>query len=654
MSDPRPVNELVELGREAAARGSWREAYDVLVAVDPAELAPEDLELIGEATSWSGPSELCIETRERAFGAYLANGDQRSAARLALALFRDYFLTRAGSVAAGWFMHAERLLKEVAECPEHGYLALVRVLIGARQQGPAERPRGEISEAGLQLRRALEIAQKFGDRDLEVLVLHSQGSMLIGEGEVDEGWALIDQAAAAAATGDLRPTATGFVYCWTISACRDLLELRRAGEWTARFEQWCERTSLPGGWRGDCRVHRAQVLRVQGRWTEAEAEAEHACEDFLRFNMPSEVGQAAYELGELHLCRGDLAGAEAAFRRALEAGFEPQPGHSLLRLAEGKPSVGLGELDRALAEVRDDRKKRARLLPAYIELAVTAGDLDKGRVGAEELASLATLFGSDALIATAAWASGIVLLAETNAAASVAALREAVRGWHRLGAPYEAARARTALAEAYRAIGDDDAAVLELEAARSIFERLGAVAETRRITLLLRPVHANTAVTTLLFSDICGSTSLVEAIGDQAWLDLVEWHDRTLRGLFTDHAGKEVDHAGDGFFIVFPDPAAALACAVAIQRTLSEHRRNHGFAPPVRIGVHSAEAIPVSRGLRGKGVHTAARVGAIADANEIVASRETAEAGRVNFTNSRLVEFKGLAEPVEIVSIAWT
>ena len=208
MSDPRPVNELVELGREAAARGSWREAYDVLVAVDPAELAPEDLELIGEATSWSGPSELCIETRERAFGAYLANGDQRSAARLALALFRDYFLTRAGSVAAGWFMHAERLLKEVAECPEHGYLALVRVLIGARQQGPAERPRGEISEAGLQLRRALEIAQKFGDRDLEVLVLHSQGSMLIGEGEVDEGWALIDQAAAAAATGDLRPTAT--------------------------------------------------------------------------------------------------------------------------------------------------------------------------------------------------------------------------------------------------------------------------------------------------------------------------------------------------------------------------------------------------------------------------------------------------------------
>ena len=451
MSDPRPVNELVELGREAAARGSWREAYDVLVAVDPAELAPEDLELIGEATSWSGPSESCIEARERAFGAYLANGDRRSAARLALALFRDYFLTRAGSVAAGWFMHAERLLEEVPECPEHGYLASSAFSSARHSRGQLS-ARGEISEAGLQLRRALEIAQKFGDRDLEVLVLHSQGSMLIGEGEVDEGWALIDQAAAAAATGDLRPTATGFVYCWTISACRDLLELRRAGEWTARFDQWCERTSLPGGWRGDCRVHRAQVLRVQGRWTEAEAEAEHACEDFLRFNMPSEVGQAAYELGELHLCRGDLAGAEAAFRRALEAGFEPQPGLSLLRLAEGKPSVGLGELDRVLAEVRDDRKKRARLLPAYIELAVSAGDLDKARIGAEELASLAALFGSDALMATAAWASGIVLLAETDAAASVAGT---TRGRSRLAPTRCALRSRTSTDRSCRGVPGD-------------------------------------------------------------------------------------------------------------------------------------------------------------------------------------------------------
>ena len=159
---------------------------------------------------------------------------------------------------------------------------------------------------------------------------------------------------------------------------------------------------------------------------------------------------------------------------------------------------------------------------------------------------------------------------------------------------------------------------------------------------------------TFVFSDICGSTNLVEAIGDTAWLDLVEWHDRTLRTLFREHRGDEVDHAGDGFFVAFQDPAAALACAVAIQRALAEHRRNHGFAPPVRIGVHTADAIPAGGGFRGKGVHTAARVGAVAEANEILASRETAEAARVTFTNPRIVELKGISEPVEIVSVDWT
>ncbi|HUP24636.1 MAG TPA: adenylate/guanylate cyclase domain-containing protein [Thermoanaerobaculia bacterium] len=645
MSHPHSVSELVERGREAAARGSWREAYDLLVAVNPAELAPEDLELIGEATSWTGPTERCIAARERAYSAYVATGNRRGAARLALALVRDHQLAHAGSVAAGWSKRAERVLEQEPECPEHGHLA--------RRQWLAAYARGDLGEARRQLQRALELAQRFSDRDLEALTLHNQGSILISEGEVEECWALIDEAAAGAAAGDLRPTATGQVYCWTISACRDLMELRRAGEWTTRFEQWCERTALPGGWRGDCRVHRAEFLRLQGRWAEAEEEATSACNDFSDYNTVHGFGTAAYELGELHFRRGNLAAAEDAFRRALEAGVEPQPGLALLRLAEGKPSVGLSELQRALGEVPDDRIERARLLPAYVELAVAAGHVDRARGGAEELASLSALFGSDALTAMATWASGIVLLAEGAAATAVAPLREAVRHWHHLGAPYEAARARTALAEAYQATADDDAAMLELEAARSIFERLGAAAAVRRAAELMQPRRPDAAEATFLFSDICGSTSLTEALGDQAWHDLVEWHDRTLRALFARHRGEEVDHAGDGFFVAFADSAGALACAVEIQRALAEHRRNHGFAPPVRIGVHTAEAIAVRRAFRGKGVHAAARVGAVAEANEIAASRETAEAGRVTFTNPRLVELKGLSEPVEIVSVDW-
>ena len=644
-STEQPVDELIQRGRDAAARGSWREAYDFLAAADPAELAPEDLELIGEATSWTGPTERCIEARERAFSAYLENGDRRSAARLAQALVRDYHMTQAGSVAAGWSKRAERLLEEVPECPEHGHLA--------RRLGLAASARGDYEEAGRQLGRALEIAQRFGDRDLEVLARHNQGSMLIAAGEVEEGWGLIDEAAAAAAAGDLRPTATGSVYCWTISACRDLMELRRAGEWTARFEQWCERTSLPGGWRGDCRLHRAEVLRLQGRWSEAEEEASSASVDFLEYNILDGVGGASYELGELMLLRGDLAGAAKAFRRALEGGVDPQPGLALLRLAEGKPRAGLGELERALSDVPDDRVERARLLPAFVELAVAADLVRAARDAAAELESLATLFGSDALTAAARCAIGIVLVAEEDPAAAVAPLRESVRRWHALNAPYEAARARTALAGAYRAIADDDAAVQELEAAHSIFERLGAAAAARRTAELLRPGRTDAATATFLFSDICGSTDLVEAIGDAGWLHLVEWHDRTLRALFGEHGGEEIDHAGDGFFVAFAEPRSALACAMAIQRALAAHRREHGFAPPVRIGIHTAEAIPVGGGYRGKGIHAAARIGAVATANEVVASRDTAEAGRVVFTNPRSLELKGLSTPVDVVTIDW-
>jgi class 3 adenylate cyclase len=646
VDDAQPLTELVERGRVAAARGLWRKAYDILSSLEPAELSPGDLELIAEATSWVGPTERCIDASERAFNGYLSGDDRPGAARIALRLARGYYLLSAGSVAAGWVKRAERLLEDEPECVEHGQLARLR--------GVAANARADVGAAQEELRRALEIARRFGDRDLEALTLHNQGSVLIGLGEVEEGWALIEESAAAAAAGDLRPTATGSVYCWTITTCRDLQEVRRAGEWVARFEQWCVRTSLPGGWRGDCRVHHAEVLRLHGRWSEAEAEAEAACEDFLAFNMPGEAGQATCELGEIQLRRGDLNGAAASFRSAIEAGREPQPGLALLRLAEGKPGVGLSELTRALADVPDDRVERARLLPALVELAVAAGQAETARDAAVELDALATLYGSDALTATACWARGLVALADGDPVAAVAPLREAVRRWHALDAPYEAARARTLLAEAYQATNEDESATVELDAALAIFTRLGAVDGARRAVELLRGERAEAVSGTFVFSDICGSTNLVEAIGDTAWLDLVEWHDRTLRTLFLKHGGDEVDHAGDGFFVAFQDPAAALACAVAIQRALAEHRRDHGFAPPVRIGVHAADAIPAGGGFRGKGVHTAARVGALAQANEVLASRETAEAARVNFANPRIVELKGISEPVEIVSVDWT
>src|SRR6266511_4825500 len=154
---------------------------------------------------------------------------------------------------------------------------------------------------------------------------------------------------------------------------------------------------------------------------------------------------------------------------------------------------------------------------------------------------------------------------------------------------------------------------------------------------------------TFMFTDIVGSTQLVEALGDEAWEVLLRWHDDTLRSLFTANQGDEVAATGDGFFVGFDSPEAALACAVAIQRRLAEHRQAHGFAPQVRIGVHASDATQVGRDFKGKGVHEAARIAALAEGNQILASRETA-VGSYPVSESRKVALKGISEPIEIVS----
>ncbi|MDQ4109225.1 MAG: adenylate/guanylate cyclase domain-containing protein, partial [Actinomycetota bacterium] len=235
--------------------------------------------------------------------------------------------------------------------------------------------------------------------------------------------------------------------------------------------------------------------------------------------------------------------------------------------------------------------------------------------------------------------------------------REARRLWREIDAPFEAATDSMLLAEALIAQGDGEGAKLELEGARKTFDRLGAMPDSRRAAALLAGATRAPAareIRTFMFTDIVGSTALVEAIGDEAWHDLIHWHDEALRRCFVENAGEEVDHAGDGFFVAFPDAGVAIRCATAIQRKLAEHRRDHGFAPRVRIGLHAAEASRVGQDYEGAGVHAAARIGALADGGEIIASVETLEGiGDVRVGEPREVELKGFAKPVQVVSVDW-
>jgi class 3 adenylate cyclase len=157
---------------------------------------------------------------------------------------------------------------------------------------------------------------------------------------------------------------------------------------------------------------------------------------------------------------------------------------------------------------------------------------------------------------------------------------------------------------------------------------------------------------TFMFTDIVKSTNLAEAMGDDAWLELLRWHDETLRSSFAAHSGEEVGTTGDGFFVVFDTPDAAVACAVAIQRRLADHRKQHGFAPQVRIGLHASGAAQVESGFRGMGVHEAKRIADVAEGGEIVASKATV-GSQYPVTEPRTVTLKGISEPMEIVAVDW-
>jgi class 3 adenylate cyclase len=297
-----------------------------------------------------------------------------------------------------------------------------------------------------------------------------------------------------------------------------------------------------------------------------------------------------------------------------------------------------------------------------VELAAATDDLPRAAEAAEELQRVADQYGTHVLRAAAATAGGHVALARGELEPAIEALRRASRTWLEIDAPYEAARARTLLAEAYLGTGDADAAELELAAAAAAFDRLGAGPDAARVASLLHRAQAGARAgeptprvgRTFMFTDIVRSTNLIDAIGDEAWARLLAWHDDTIRALLREHGGEEVDHAGDGFFVAFASADAALACSLAIRGRLQEHRRSHGFAPSIRIGMHTAEALATSARYEGRSVHIAARIGAMAEADEVLVSRSVIDAAQAPPAHRafRTERLRGIKGPVEVAALS--
>jgi class 3 adenylate cyclase len=660
-----PATSLVEAARAALARHEWRAAFDGLTAADAKEaLSPEQLDLLASAAWWTGQLPIAIETRERAFAAALKAGDMQTAVIVAINLARDHIFKLAMPAAEAWIKRAERMLEGLEENPGHGWVAGVRAGIAAVG--------GDNEESIVQATRAQEIAERLGLPDLRAFAMAARASGLLARGDVEEGLALADEAATAAISGELEPAVAGGVFCATIEACAGIGDVRRALEWTEAQDRWCRREGI-NGFPGMCRLFRSDVKRLHGAWPEAEAEARQASVE-LRGYIPGAAGLALYQIGEIRLRRGDLPAAEEALLGAYGLGQDTEPALSLLRLAQGKTAAAVESIARALSEPgrpswrapSDSALYRLVLLPVQAEILLAAGDVPGARAAADELAALADRFGTPAARASATSSTGTVALAEENAAEAVTRLRAAIGLWVGLDAPYEVARTRLTLADAYTAENQPDLAAIEARTARDAFEQLGAAADLRRTEAFLAGLAGATdgaplgMATTrvervLMFTDIVDSTRLAETMGDEAWDGVIRWHDKTLRSVVAEQGGEEVKATGDGFFLAFADPDQALEAAVAIQRRLAEQRRAQGFALTVRIGIHGAAVNRVGLDYAGTGVNQASRIGAAAHGGEILVSAATLAGARHSFAEDarRTVKLKGLSVPVEVVSIGW-
>jgi DNA-binding CsgD family transcriptional regulator len=472
------VADELERGRKAYARRAWIDAYESLSRADQADsLRAEDLELLATSAYMLGRDD-DVSSLERAYHEYLGAGEALRAARCAFWVGMTLFTRGEIGPGTGWLGRARRLVeREERECVEQGYLQLPLMF-----QHEAS---GDYEAAAATAAGAAEIGERFGDRDLFALAVQAQGIFLVKQGRVVEGIGLLDEAMVAVTAGELSPIVSGLVYCGVIVGCQDAYELRRAQEWTAALTRWCEEQPDMVSFSGTCMVHRAEIMQLHGAWPNALEEARRARERSARAMNRTAVAQAHYRQGEIHRLKGEFDAAEEAYQKASRGWWEPQPGLALLRLAQGNNDGASAMIRRVLAETTV-LPHRANLLPAYVEIMLATGDIQEARGACNELGEITASYRSSMLDAMFAHARGAVDLAEGDARAALVALRHARLVWQEFEVPYEAARVRVLVGLACRALGDDDTAALELDAAHESFAQLGAAPDLAKVDALTR------------------------------------------------------------------------------------------------------------------------------------------------------------------------
>jgi ATP/maltotriose-dependent transcriptional regulator MalT len=472
------VGDLLAAARAAFAERRWAAARAVYAAADDRALSAVDMECWGLSAFLTGCDEESDAARERAHHAHLRAGDADGACRAAYWLGLAVTLRGEPARGAGWFARVRTVLDDsgVTDSVWQGFLLVPRAM-QALFAGDYETA---LDLAG----QAARFGDRFGNHDLLLLARNARGQALVARGSVAAGLSELDEAMVLVTTAeDISPQLAGLVYCAVINTCRDTFDIRRGREWTAALSRWCASQPELVPYRGQCTVHRAEILQLTGSWSDAVDEIDRASAQAAVTPHDLATGMARYQRGELLRLRGDHHGAEAAYQQALDVGHDPQPGLALLRLAQGRADAAVAAVQRSLAEARRSAL-RLRLLPAGVEILLATGDRDGARVLVEELESAAAARSAPLLVAATLQARGALQHASGDAAAALSTLRSAWAAWREIPAPYDAARCRVLIALACRALGDDDTANLELHAARWVFEDLGARPDVARVDRL--------------------------------------------------------------------------------------------------------------------------------------------------------------------------
>jgi hypothetical protein len=466
----------------AVGEGRWADALELLGGEAADGQSPELLELRAQAAYGNGEFEASIAAWEAQHGMLCEAGDFPGAARAA-AMIAMFLMIDAGLMAPvrGWLRRAERLLAGEGEGPVHAVVAAVRTY---------ERFMcGDMASAREQSELAITLGRRLDAPAAEVIGRTAGARITILEGQVAEGLEQLDEVGVLLMSGEVDPLTTGMMLCELVCAAQGLALYDMACEWTEVMDRWRHGAAF-GGLHGRCRVHRAEILRVSGPCAAAEDEALRACDD-LRPWMRREFGWPLAELGNIRLRKGDLAGAEEAYRAAHEHVWCPHPGLALVRLAQGDLAAATSLIAEAIDHpFQAPSKERppfgdlalAPLLEAQVEIAAAAGDLATARRGTEALCVIADEYGSPWLVASATLAAARRDLLAGDLDDAAAASGSAAFAWAEMGAPYEAAAARVVLGEAHAQAGRQATARLEWQAAASAFAAFGAerlAAQTR-------------------------------------------------------------------------------------------------------------------------------------------------------------------------------